>query len=604
MKDVPLRLVIAQAFATLLGGLCATAAAAPLPAARDLLVVGAGISGLTAALEAARGGGSVTVVDLSSVFGGHAVMSEGGLCLVSTPLQTRNQIVDSPDLAFRDFVAWGEDVDTGWARYYVDHSRSEVHDWLTALGVEFVKLRWPGGNSVPRFHETRGRGLGLVSPIYRACLDQPRLSFVWNHEVTRLLVEGGRIVGVAARDLRTGVERSFPAHAVILATGGFQSSPEFLRQCWPAEFGEPMRLLLGSGVNSVGLGHRVAEQAGAALTHLDYQWNYPYGLPDPRHPDSARGVHARNTGALWVNTSGQRFVNEIASPKFALPAVIRQPGSTYWAIFDEQTKPFLWASGTDWANPMTIQRWFFDNPALVKTAPSLAGLANLTGLPAPALEATVARYNQLVTSGDDVDFGRFGPSAASFKNKIIPLLTTERRLEHPPYYAIQFFPLTRKSNGGVKVDLSCRVLGRAGQPIAGLFAVGELTGSGGMNGRAALEGVWLGPGVAMGRVAARAALREARALNLVLSAPARSEAARTSPIVAEDKSCLDCHNLPLLLTHPRPGYWHFERVHETVIRLERSCLECHAELTPSSTAPHRIKRLVQLASCSSCHGSP
>jgi succinate dehydrogenase/fumarate reductase flavoprotein subunit len=144
-------------------------------------------------------------------------MSEGGLCLVGTPLQKRNQIVDTPDLAYRDFVTWGEDVDTGWARYYVDHSLHEVHDWLGALGVAFDKLRWPAGNSVPRFHETKGRGLGLVGPVYRECLSQPRIDFVWNHEVTRLVLADGHAVGAEQlAQPRPGYWHFEKVHAAVL----------------------------------------------------------------------------------------------------------------------------------------------------------------------------------------------------------------------------------------------------------------------------------------------------------------------------------------------------------------------------------------------------
>src|SRR5207244_6100198 len=87
-----------------------------------VIVVGAGISGLSAALDLGRGEAKVTVVDMSSVFGGHAVMSQGSVSMVATPAQQRAGIQDSPDLAFQDFHRWGEDPDTDWVRYYVDHS--------------------------------------------------------------------------------------------------------------------------------------------------------------------------------------------------------------------------------------------------------------------------------------------------------------------------------------------------------------------------------------------------------------------------------------------------------------------------------------------------
>ena len=92
----------------------------------DVVIVGAGISGLSAALEAARGGARVAVVDMASVFGGHAVMSEGQVSIIGTPLQESRNIRDSPELAYRDFIEWGEDANADWVRYYVSNSRLEI----------------------------------------------------------------------------------------------------------------------------------------------------------------------------------------------------------------------------------------------------------------------------------------------------------------------------------------------------------------------------------------------------------------------------------------------------------------------------------------------
>ncbi len=113
----------------------------------DVLVVGAGISGLSAALEAAQAGVRVEIVDMWSIFGGHAVMSQGGLCMVGTPVQEERGIEDSPDLAYRDFVEWGGDPDTEWVRFYVDNSRELMYDWLTDMGVTFDGVSRPAGNT-------------------------------------------------------------------------------------------------------------------------------------------------------------------------------------------------------------------------------------------------------------------------------------------------------------------------------------------------------------------------------------------------------------------------------------------------------------------------
>ena len=122
----------------------------------DLLIIGAGIAGLSTALEAARGGASVLVVDMSTVGGGHAILSNGAVSIVGTPLQERQKIADSPTLAEKDFIARGEDNDIRWVAAYVRDSREWLYDWLTDLGVSFEGLVRPAGNSVPRLHLARG----------------------------------------------------------------------------------------------------------------------------------------------------------------------------------------------------------------------------------------------------------------------------------------------------------------------------------------------------------------------------------------------------------------------------------------------------------------
>lgn len=568
-------------------------AAGPSPAepSLDAVVVGSGIAGLSAAFELARGGARVVIVDMASVFGGHAVMATGDLCLVDTPYQKSQGIEDSPDLAYRDFMAWGEDASPEWVRYYVDHSRAEVYDWITSLGVSFETLVQPAGNSVKRTHRTKGRGIGLVSPIFAECARRPNVSFEWNTRVERLLVEGGRVAGVAVAGVRTGARRELRAPVTVLATGGFQSNLEMVRASWSGELAFPEHFLIGSGINSTGTGHELAKAAGAQLTRLDHQWNYITGLPDPRYPGSERGLHAVNADSIWVNALGKRFIAERSSTKLGMPVLLRQPGASYWSIFDESTKHSFWIAGSDWGSFATIERLIFADPKLVKIAPTLEQLARETGLPAAALRATVERFNRMVEKGVDEDFQRFGPGK-DFKPK---------KLGSPPYYAAKFFPLTRKSMGGVAIDLAGHVLDAAQRAIPGLYAAGELTGVGGLNGKAALEGTFLAPSIITGRVAGRAALEELgkrppppepRALPAGPPAPAQQDKA----------TCLSCHQLPSLISQSRAGYWHFEKVHGVVLREGFECSKCHSELGASySPEQHHIDRLAQPRVCTTCH---
>jgi len=255
----------------------------------DVLVVGGRINELSAPLEAAQAGVRVEIVDMWSIFGGHAVMSQGGLCIAGTPVQEERDIEDSPDLAYRDFVEWGGDPDTEWVRFYVDNSRELMYDWLTDMGVTFDGVSRPGGNTVPRFHRTTGRGLGLVSPIYRECVRHPNISFRWNFKVSGLLAEGGRVVGIRGERLRSGEIEELRAPIVILATGGFQSNLEMVRAFWPENLPFPDNFLVGSGLNSLGSGHEVARAAGAAYHRMDHQWNYSRVFPIPVIPGPKKG---------------------------------------------------------------------------------------------------------------------------------------------------------------------------------------------------------------------------------------------------------------------------------------------------------------------------
>ncbi|MEX0727142.1 MAG: FAD-dependent oxidoreductase, partial [Planctomycetaceae bacterium] len=549
----------------------------------DVIVVGAGISGLTAALELGRGGARVTVVDMSSVYGGHAVMSQGSLCLIGSPVQAAHGVKDSPELAYNDFLRHGEDPNEEWVRYYVDNSITEIYDWVTELGVRFEAVYAAPGNSADREHQPSGRGIGLVTPIYRACLEQPTVRFLWNNKVEQLLTEDGRVVGVKSVDERSGEETTLRASSVVLATGGFQSNLDMVREYWPAEFRFPDRILLGSGRNSVGWGHKLAQEIGGDLVKMDHQWNYYTGIPDPRYPGTNRGLSAANMAGIIVNDEAKRFANSHGWAKAVMPPLLKRKNATLWWVFDEAIKPQFVVSGTDWADFKKVEREIIDNPKLVHKADTWDELAKKAGLPPENLIATIARYNDLVEKGVDDDFQRFGPESTVYSNTHSPALLT------PPFYAMQAYPLTRKSMGGVAIDLKCRVLDTKQQPIPGLYAVGECSGLAGVNGKAALEGTFLGPCIVTGRVSARTILAELM------------ESETTTLAATDSTRCIDCHDIPDLLSQPRKGFWHFEHVHRVVTERGTDCRQCHSELSPYREDDHNISPPVLAASCFHCH---
>lgn len=556
----------------------------------DVVIIGAGIAGLSAALEAARAGASVLVVDMSTVGGGHAILSNGAVSMISTPLQESKRVADSPALAEKDFLARGEDNDRCWVAAYVRDSREWVYDWLTKLGVSFESLVRPAGNTVPRLHLARGKGLGLVEPIYRACLSHAKIGFLWATVVEDLIVRNGRIIGVRVHDLRRGTRRDLNARYVIVATGGFQSNLKTVLENWPSDLPKPARLLAGAAHSATGSGHDLVRRANGSVSRLDHQWNYVLGLPDPRDPQRTRGLAAFNFNAIWVNAEGRRFTQEFGDEKVGLRTLLNQPGGTYWGVFDEKGKDGFSITVAGWENLDEVRRLVYETPGVIVRADSLDRLAVAMEVPPLNLMATVSRYNELAAHGIDVDFKAFG-------EKTFP---KPKPIDTAPFYAAQFFPITRKSMGGVDVDLECRVLDQSRKTIPGLYAVGEVTGFGGINGKAALEGTFLGPAIYMGRIAGRSVATQ---LGLGGRRTAQPRPPTISkPVAFDDAACLRCHDVRADVARQRTGYWHYEQSHAKALARGYACSSCHGDLFPYRAGAHRFDRSTIVTYCRACHG--
>jgi len=470
----------------------------------DVVVVGAGIAGLSATWELAQKGLDVAVIEMQPLYGGTATMSEGALCIVGTPEQANAGIIDSPQIAFKDFMTYGGDQngsgpDVEWVRYYTSESRHEIYDWLIGLGINFEKsaVLMPG-NSVPRWHKVVGKGRGLVEPIYRGCKQSNKVKFFYGHKAISLIRDkSGQITGIRTQRLKDKVSIDYLAPVVILATGGFQGNMKMVQSYWSEQQPLPERILTGAGINATGSGHDIAQATGARLVNMQYQWNYSTGLQSPSDITGSRGLNAFSQQSIWVNKAGRRFVNESQDTKVTFPELIKQPGGTYWAVFDSAARNSFFVSG--WSRE-SIEDGLFNNQQskqFVKSAPTISELAVAAGLPEQVLTEAVRRWNDMVTSGSDIDFGRINCCRTPWSNPT--------RIERTPFYAVQFYPLARKSMGGVSIDRSCRVIDTSGRPIPGLYAAGELTGLAGVNGKASLEGTFLGASIMTGRVAGRAA---------------------------------------------------------------------------------------------------
>ncbi len=272
-----------------------------------------------------------------------------------------------------------------------------------------------------------------------------------------LIIRNGRVSGVRVRDLRRGTRQDLRARNVVVATGGFQSSLKTVLGNWPSELPRPSRLLVGAAHSATGSGHDLVRRVNGRVSRLDHQWNYVLGLPDPRDPGRTRGLAAFNFNAIWVNADGKRFTQEFGDEKLGLRALLNQPGGTYWSVFDEKGKDGFSITLAGYENLGEVRRLVYGTPGVVVTADSLDKLAAAMRMPPANLRATVSRYNDLTTQGIDVDFQAFGEKTSP----------KPKPIDTPPFYAAQFFPLTRKSMGGTDVNRNVACWIHRGAPSRG-----------------------------------------------------------------------------------------------------------------------------------------
>lgn len=524
----------------------------------EVLVIGGGLAGLVTALEALRGGRSVTLVDRDTPerLGGLARWAFGGMALVGTPLQRRMKIVDTPEIALRDWRRFGE-LDpadrwsNAWAEHYVERSRPEVYDWLLGEGLRFLPAvnwvergRFGEGNTLPRYHVLWGTSLALVQRLIAALGEVDRggrLRLLHGHRVVALERTNGRVDGALAIDTARGTEVRLQADAVLLAMGGLNGSHAECRTNWPSHRPLPTAMLNGAHPYADGRLHRhVADRFGGVIVNPGAMWNYAAGIPHPFPHFEGHGLSLIPCkSALWLDARGERIGPEPLVTGF----------DTHWLCqrVAEQKQPWTWqllnrriaarelaVSGAE-HNPRIRDRQFlrflfetvFGSERLLRQLQrespevlvdeTLAGLAAqmnaLTCTPdiEPArLQATVDAFDANFTAGaalhNDDQLRRIQHARQWRPDRLRTCAPAP--LQKPgagPYVAIRTQLITRKSLGGLRTDLSSRVLDDKDAPIPGLYAAGEAAGfgGGGSHGQRALEGSFL-PGCIL---TARAALR-------------------------------------------------------------------------------------------------
>ena len=310
----------------------------------DVVVVGAGLSGLVAALEAVDRGRKVLVLDQEGrqSLGGQAFWSLGGLFMVDTPEQRRMGIRDSRDLAMNDWLGSAkfdrpEDANPrAYAEGFVDFASGEMRGWLHDLGLRwFPVVGWAErgggaagghGNSVPRFHVTWGTGPGVLQPFVDRALAAEaagQLHLGFRHRVTALDVTDGRVTGVsgevlaedaAVRGASTNREVLGPfdirAETVVLTTGGIGGNHDLVRKAWPAERlgAAPAAMVTGVPEFVDGQMQQVAAKAGAEAINGDRMWHYCEGVQNWNPIWPGHGIRILpGPSSLWFDALGERL---------------------------------------------------------------------------------------------------------------------------------------------------------------------------------------------------------------------------------------------------------------------------------------------------------
>jgi fumarate reductase flavoprotein subunit len=413
----------------------------------DLVIVGSGGAGMAAGVSAHDSGARVAILEKMPVAGGNTCFAEGGMNVCNTKYQAAEGIEDSVELFVADTYKGGRNRgDKDLITYMCAHS-NEALEWLGEKGIVLSRLGRSGGASVPRIHRPEsGEAVGkyIVRGMTAQCA-QRGIAPICNTNVQEILFEGGRVNGVRALDPE-GNNVVYRAKAVIIASGGFGANHPMLAQYRP----ELLEAVTTNQPGSQGDGIRMASAIGADLVDIDQIQVHPT-VEQGTATLLSEGI--RGDGAILVNTNGLRFTNELLTRDVVSAIEWEQPGRGSWAVFDQKVYD---------ANTSIKEKFVKRN--IIQTADTLELLADRMGLAGSAKEsflATVHSYNEDIAAGEPDEFGR----SASLEP-----------IEDAPYYAVAVAPGIHHCMGGIRINADAQVLDVAGEPLAGLFAAGEVTG--------------------------------------------------------------------------------------------------------------------------------
>ena len=485
----------------------------------DVVIVGAGGAGMTAAITAANEGKSVVILESQAMVGGNSVRATGGMNAGKTVYQDENEFDESAGVEktlkaaaekYADnetITALAKTVAEQWAAYqanptgYFDSvglmeldtmiggkgvndpalvetlcsNSADAIDWLGEQGITLNSVSSAGGASVKRIHRPVNEEGKVVSvgaymvPLLEEDCQKAGVQIMVNTTATEILTDdNGAAIGIKATGA-SGETITINAKAVILTSGGFGANMDMVVEYKP----ELKGFMTTNAPGILGQGIKMAQAIGADTVDMDQIQIHPTVQYDSA---SLITEGLRGDGAVLINSEGKRFIDEVGTRDVVSAAEIAQPGSYSWLIIDQKMVD----------DSSVIQGYI--KKGYTFEGKTYEELAEQIGVDGAALAETMNAWNGYVEAKNDPDFGR-----TSFANK----------LDTAPYYAIKVTAGVHHTMGGLKINTNTEVLNENGEIIPGLFAAGEVTG--GVHGANRLGGNAVADFTVFGRIAGKAA---------------------------------------------------------------------------------------------------
>lgn len=461
--------------------------ALPKESSYDVVVIGAGGAGFSAAIEAKNAGANVVLLEKMPAVGGNSLISGAEMNAAKNWVQPKLGINDdSPELHAEDTYKGGDMKGDMNVIKVMTHNALDAAKWCRDyLGVRFEddNLFFFGGHSRKRALIPVGHTGTEFITKFQAKADELGIPIITNMKAEELIKDkSGRVVGVKAT--MNGASYTFNAKGgVVLATGGFGANPEMVKKYNP-KIDERFKTTDAPGTTGEAL--YMAERAGAQLVNMGYIQTYP--ICDPISGVIELIADARFDGAIMLNQEGKRFVEELQRRDVLSEAILKQTGGYCWVLWNDKIGSI---SNTVKEHPTEYEA--FTKQGIMATCDDLKCVADFTKIPFDSLKGTVNRVSSMTGKGNDKDFNHRSGLVDMTQGK---------------YYVIKAVPSVHHTMGGVRINEKAQALTAEGKAIPGLWAAGEVTGV--THGTNRLGGNAYTDIIVFGRIAGKAAAEAAK----------------------------------------------------------------------------------------------